>query len=306
MPITLPNLDDRGFDDLVAEALAQIPALAPEWTDHNPSDPGITLIELFAYLSEILIYRLNLVTDANTRAFLKLLNGPAWKPSDDLGADVRSSVLRLRTIDRAVTPQDFEFLARAASPNVARCACVARRDLTLDASADAPGHISVVLLPRAGAGPSAAAMQVLLKTVADYLEPRRLLTTRVHVVPPRLVKIGVKLTLWLDADAIPDKVLADADAALRTFLHPLTGGSDGQGWPFGRSVFVSEIYSLLDAVPGVDHVEGSGDELTFDPASGRRIETADQRLVGVRLASDELVDPALDALNLSVGIQNRS
>jgi len=49
MPLTLPVLDDRSFDDLVAEARALIPALAPEWTNHNPSDPGITLIELFAW-----------------------------------------------------------------------------------------------------------------------------------------------------------------------------------------------------------------------------------------------------------------
>ena len=57
MPLNLPNLDDRDYNSLVQEALALIPAHAPEWTDHNPSDPGITLVELFAYLTEMLIYR---------------------------------------------------------------------------------------------------------------------------------------------------------------------------------------------------------------------------------------------------------
>ena len=53
MPLVLPNLDDRTYADLVAEALAMIPARAPEWTNFNPTDPGVTLIELFAYLAEM-------------------------------------------------------------------------------------------------------------------------------------------------------------------------------------------------------------------------------------------------------------
>ena len=59
MPLPLPNLDDRSYTDLVEEARRLIPTYAPEWTNHNPSDPGIMLIELFAYLTEMLIYRLN-------------------------------------------------------------------------------------------------------------------------------------------------------------------------------------------------------------------------------------------------------
>jgi hypothetical protein len=50
MPLDLPNLDDRTYEDLVAEALRLIPNYAPEWTNYNPSDPGITLIEISAIL----------------------------------------------------------------------------------------------------------------------------------------------------------------------------------------------------------------------------------------------------------------
>ena len=62
MPLQIPNLDDRNFTDLVEEARSMIPQYAPEWTNQNASDPGITLIELLAYVSEMLIYRLNRVT----------------------------------------------------------------------------------------------------------------------------------------------------------------------------------------------------------------------------------------------------
>src|SRR3989441_13169450 len=74
MPLTLPNLDDRRYADLAAEARALIPTYAPESTNHNPSDPGVTLLELISYLSELLVYRGNRVTDANILAFLPLID----------------------------------------------------------------------------------------------------------------------------------------------------------------------------------------------------------------------------------------
>lgn len=68
-----PNLDDRTWQDIVDQARALIPTYAPEWTDHNPSDLGMTLIELFAWMVEGLIYRLNRVPEKNYIAFLNLL-----------------------------------------------------------------------------------------------------------------------------------------------------------------------------------------------------------------------------------------
>ena len=52
-----PVLDDLTYADLVGQAVARIPAVAPGWTDHNPGDPGITLLELFAWLAEMLVYQ---------------------------------------------------------------------------------------------------------------------------------------------------------------------------------------------------------------------------------------------------------
>jgi predicted phage baseplate assembly protein len=68
-----PKLDDRNFHDIVEEAISMIPRYSPEWTNHNPSDPGITLIELAAWMTDLLIYRLNQVPDKNYIAFLNLL-----------------------------------------------------------------------------------------------------------------------------------------------------------------------------------------------------------------------------------------
>src|ERR1043165_5179600 len=68
-----PKLDDRSFNDIVEEAISMIPRYSPEWTNHNPSDPGITLIELAAWMTDLLLFRLNQVPEKNYVAFLNLL-----------------------------------------------------------------------------------------------------------------------------------------------------------------------------------------------------------------------------------------
>ena len=73
MPLPLPNLDDRRWVDLVDEGRALIPRHAPEWTDHNVHDPGITFMELLAWLSEMTIYQLNRVPSRHLRKFLALI-----------------------------------------------------------------------------------------------------------------------------------------------------------------------------------------------------------------------------------------
>ena len=77
MPVTVaPVIDDRRYQDLLDEALARIPVHNPEWTNFNRSDPGVTLIELFAFLTENLLYRANQIPERNRRKFLSLLGVP--------------------------------------------------------------------------------------------------------------------------------------------------------------------------------------------------------------------------------------
>src|SRR3954454_23816382 len=71
-----PRLDTRSFHDIVDEALGRIRLHNPEWTNFNRSDPGVTLIELFAFLTESLLYRCNQIPERNHRKFLSLLGIP--------------------------------------------------------------------------------------------------------------------------------------------------------------------------------------------------------------------------------------
>ncbi|RKT88680.1 putative baseplate assembly protein [Saccharopolyspora antimicrobica] len=81
MSLPMPNLDDRRFQDLVDEAKRHVQRRAPEWTDHNVSDPGVTLIETFAHMVDQLVYRLNRVPEKNYLAFLELLGIRLFPPA---------------------------------------------------------------------------------------------------------------------------------------------------------------------------------------------------------------------------------
>jgi predicted phage baseplate assembly protein len=76
MPIRPPALDDRRFQDLVDEVVRRIPAHTPEWTNPRPGDPGRTLIELFAWLTDTILYRANLIPERQRLVFLSLLGIP--------------------------------------------------------------------------------------------------------------------------------------------------------------------------------------------------------------------------------------
>lgn len=73
MALPVPNLDDRRFDELLREARERIAALCPDWTDFNPSDPGMTLVELMAWLTDLTLYRINRIPERSFAVFLNML-----------------------------------------------------------------------------------------------------------------------------------------------------------------------------------------------------------------------------------------
>ena len=297
MPLELPNLDDRTYDDLVAEALSLIPTYAPEWTNHNLSDPRIMLIELFAYLTEMQLYRQNRITDANTRSFLKLLRGskPELSEKDlglvakDLQEDLQETISKLRKRDRAVSREDYEILTKEADERVVRAYCLPRRDLRMNFYTERAGHVGLIVIPKGGLE---AELPEIIAKVEDYLEPRRLLTTRLHVVGPQYLQIHIELTVVPLPDVLETDLKEKVREALKNFFDPSGDGKDRKGWAFGRSVFVSEIYELVDQIPGVDSVSKVDLIRTEPNVPNRRIETdvGSGILVGLELKPYELVD----------------
>jgi len=304
MPIPLPNLDDRSYADLTEQALRLIPGLDPGWTDHNPSDPGIALVELLAWLTEMLLFQVDQVPPANTEMFLALLNGPDWTRPEGVGQDqaVRQTVLRLRERSRAVTAEDYEWLALNAWPRseaalrlgsagrLRRVRCVPRRNLAATdpavRAAPAPAHVSLAVLTAPMPVDSQDALRAELWT---FLDARRTLTTRHHVVAPGYVWVDIAADLALRDDAPPQNALAAAREALELFFNPLFGGPARTGWPFGRAVHASEVYAVLDGVGLVEFVE---DVRLSTAAGAQRLRTgADGGVVSIELDDHELVRP---------------
>jgi Baseplate J-like protein len=282
MPIQLPNLDDRTYNDLVAEGLQLIPTYAPEWTNYNPSDPGITLIELFAYITELLIYRLDRITDENKLVFLKLINGSNWKKIGTLDDEIRQTIQTLRTPDRAVTRADFERLALVTHPQIIRAHCIPKSKILPDGSiekSEQSSYISVVIVSKLGELSS----QQLINLTTTSLKKKSPIATRIIVAEPQFITIRLQVRLVFK----PDSVERSAIAKLTTFFDPLIGGQTGNGWEFGRSIYISEIYELLDELPEVDYVE----EVTIlEPPDGnsRRV-IVNQKLMAISLNQNELV-----------------
>lgn len=314
MPIPLPQLDDRSYTSLLEEARSLIPTLDPEWTNHNPTDPGITLVELLAWLTEMLIYRADQITDASYDTFLRLLNAPDWKRSGDLETAIRETVRGLRERYRAVTAEDYEQLAieqwnlssdakaLAAAGQVQRTHAVLRRNLELsDAAArtiETPGHISLVVVPAAPADLLRPQPSTELRTqLWAWLDKRRLLGTRHHIVGPDYLPVRVTATLFSRDGAVAEQIRDLAIAALRSYFHPLSGGEEGRGWPFGRDIYRSEIYQILDQLAGVDYVEAV--EIRSS-VNGRELPDADGGLSGLRLQPWELIALEVEPANLQL------
>ncbi len=93
MSLPAPNLDTRSFQDIVDDSKRQIGLRCPEWTDHNVSDPGITLIEQFAYMTEMTLFRMNQVPERNYIKFLEMI-GVSLEMPEAARTDLRFRISR--------------------------------------------------------------------------------------------------------------------------------------------------------------------------------------------------------------------
>ena len=116
---------------------------------------------------------------------------------------------------------------------------------------DVPGAVSVVIVPANSSAPNPTPSEDLLRAVAADLDEHRLLTTEVFVVPPSYQAIAVSATIVSAAGHSPDAIAQAAESAVNSYLDPLAGGLDGQGWPFGQSLIPTNLYAVVAAVDGV-------------------------------------------------------
>ncbi len=201
-------------------------------------------------------------------------------------AKVRAPVL-LRCRDRAVTAEDFEYLAREVAPDAARVQCLPGQ------GADAHGvrllvvpHVVTDELGRVQLDALRPSDTRLLATIAAHLDERRLVGSRLRVQWAGYRAVTAVVSVAARAGHTATAVRTAVLQALYAHLHPVHGGPDGTGWPFGGSLHVRELVGVLGAVRGVDLGQDVGVQLfPADPDTGQRGNPVER----LELAPDELV-----------------
>lgn len=176
----------------------------------------------------------------------------------------RGPTEQLKTRNRAVTNEDFETLTLESSTGIARAKTLPLFD-PAKPTEETPGVVSVIAMPKGGGTLSMA----LRNAIREYLDTRRLVTAQLYVIDPEYISVDIKATVVkteeANASALEDKV----KKIIAEFLDPEYGGEPqkavdyiegislerGSGWDFGRDVYLSELYELMERIHGVDHVE---------------------------------------------------
>ena len=173
---------------------------------------------------------------------------------EQLDAVRMRGAMELRARHRAVTAEDFEHLAREASPRVARAVCVPPSE---------GNTVSVRILPRLHPADRRLEFdelqppRYLLDEVAAHLDERRLLGATLHVAPVRLRGVSVVVELQTEPLADLARIREQTLRELYRYLNPLIGGSpgaDGEGWEFGRALNQGELYGVVHQIAGVEYV----------------------------------------------------
>jgi len=186
----------------------------------------------------------------------------------------------LRNQTRAVTADDFECLAVQASPYIARAKCLASGQSS-DSQDIPPGVVRLLLVPQVDdlEGPIPKDQLELLvsvrSAVQEYIDERRLLAMRVEIAPPEYQLISVDAKVRVKPGFDFDQVAVGVKRRLYQYINPVCGGPKETGWPFGRGLYPSEIYSVIQSAPDVDYVE-SAQIYTVDWQTGQRQQITDR------------------------------
>lgn len=238
--VKIPQLDDITFAELVEEAKKMIPQYAPQWTDYNLHDPGITIIELLSWIVETQIFRLDQITEKEIKSFLHLLGQDPQKKEKLKDAKMRAQI-DLRKLYKAVTLDDFEQIAKETpGVSIARAKALWNKD-----------RVQVVIVPDTPQNTKQQRKPLTAEETKSRvylrLDKRRILTTQVEVIDPEYFAVSVQANIKIKPQASAEGVTERVDDMLKDFLSPAT-------WPFGRNIYASEVIAKIENIDGVDLV----------------------------------------------------
>jgi hypothetical protein len=183
----------------------------------------------------------------------------------------------LRHRGAALSAADYEALARDASPGVAIARCLPATSPNLR---PAPGWVTLILVPHSLDSEPQPSYE-LKQEVAAYLAaraPDSIEKGRINMIPPNYLPVGVSAAVKATQIDQSGVVKAAVVAAMNAFFHPVYGGPEGRGWPFGRDVYLSDVAKLVEGISGVDYVQRLELLVNLIPA-GDRVQVPPERMV---------------------------
>ncbi|NLT57998.1 MAG: hypothetical protein GXX99_03450 [Clostridiales bacterium] len=249
MPIQIPTLDDRNYDQLYKETASVIARYFPDYADIGPADPAMALDELFCYLFDMAAYQLNRITPDTRHNFASLLGiAPVYgRPPEE---SLQLALSKLSRTDRAITPGDIAAIVRQSS--AACCSEPVERVFVR------PGRpVRVYVLQKGAFKAVTARHREDLRRIYACLRGCSPIGTRflVEHTPCLQVDVSAEVVKRRDSTINGDTLSKAIQTKIATFLSPLEGGDAGTGWEHGRAVTRGDLYGLIEGVPGVDHVK---------------------------------------------------
>ncbi len=284
MSIQFPDLAARTYKDILDEMVFSIPKYSEKWTNHNPSDPGITILEILAWIFDTNLYRVNRIPEESYINFIRLIAGAAGEEVDillqELKKDANSDRSHIEILEflkeieenksteksiksinemkaaalrfinsnyRAVTKDNFKELAIEATwnrneedPKVKRAIVYGSPD----------GKVEIIIISN-----RLDKYSDLKKIVKDYLEPRKLICTKIIVKEPVYTSVKIYIEVVCLPHMRTDRIVDKVKKNILDFLDPLTGGDDKNGWPYGRMLTIFEIFHIVEETEGIDHAD---------------------------------------------------
>lgn len=282
MAIQLPNLATKTYEEISDEMVASIPKYTDKWTNHNPSDPGITILELLSWIAETTLYRINRIPSESYVNFLRFVAGASnideverllKDPLQDKHyrkileflkeieeghnktiAEIKTEVLMfLKSRYRAVTEDDFRQIAVEATDLFK----VKAKRIIVEKAQD-EDKVKIIVVPdkweqyeELTETEKRDRYRELVEFVKDYLNPRTLIGTKIEVKQPVYSDVSINLSVVCHHYATPEKIERDTKDRILQHLDPFVGGDEKTGWPYRRSLSIFEIAQIVEETDGV-------------------------------------------------------
>jgi hypothetical protein len=231
----------------------------------------------------------------NTLPFVETVDNP--EPAEG-GLDVETvqaalsrGPQRIRNRGQAVSPDDFQWIVRENFPSIAKVKCLPNTSVS---GKFAPGKITIVIVPSSSEEKPIASLELLSK-VQHYLEKHSsnvvVKSDNLVVMRPIYVKISVSVDVYPISIDLAHLAEQRVISSLKMFLNPLSGGPEHSGWDFGRMICESDIFSLLENIHEVHHVDSLSVIAEIEDSFLR-----DRQVIVIKMPSSLYSSPIISAL----------